>query len=70
MNSLPMLPTIIMDMVGSVIIIFLSFLSLLYAYRLIRRQPENFLWASFFTSVSLWSVFQFPVQLGIFSNKY
>jgi len=48
MNSLPMLPTIIMDMVGSVIIIFLSFLSLLYAYRLIRRQPENFLWGFLF----------------------
>jgi len=48
MNSLPMLPTIVVDMVGSVIIIVLSFLSLLYAYRLIRRQPGNFLWGFLF----------------------
>ncbi len=48
MTSLPMLPTIIVDMVGSVIIIVLSFLSLLYAYRLICRQPGNFLWGFLF----------------------
>ncbi len=48
MHSLPLLPTIIMDMVGSVIIIILSFLSLRYANRLIRRQPENFLWGFLF----------------------
>ena len=48
MSSLPMLPTILMDMVGSVIIIILSFLSLRYANRLIRRQPENFLWGFLF----------------------
>jgi PAS domain S-box-containing protein len=43
-----MFPTILMDMVGSVIIIVLSFLSLLYAKRLIDRQPENFLWGFLF----------------------
>ena len=48
MTSLPMLPAILMDMAGSVVIIVLSFLSLRYAWRLIRRQPENFLWGFLF----------------------
>ncbi|RUM43339.1 MAG: PAS domain-containing sensor histidine kinase, partial [Desulfocapsa sp.] len=48
MTSLPMLPAIIMDMAGSIVIIVLSFLSLRYAWRLIRRQPENFLWGFLF----------------------
>lgn len=48
MTSLPMLPAIIVDMAGSFIIIVLSFLSLRYAWLLIRRQPENFLWGFLF----------------------
>lgn len=48
MTSIPMLPTIIGDMAGSFIIIVLSFLSLRYAYLLIRSQPENFLWGFLF----------------------
>ena len=48
MTSLPMLPAIIVDMAGSVIIILLSFLSLRYAWLLIRKQPENFLWGFLF----------------------
>jgi two-component system, NtrC family, sensor kinase len=48
MTSLPMFPTILMDMVGSFIIIVLSFLSLRYAWLLIRKQPENFLWGFLF----------------------
>lgn len=48
MMSLPMLPTILLDMAGSFIIIILSFLSLRYAYLLIRKQPENFLWGFLF----------------------
>ncbi len=48
MNSLPMLPAIIVDMAGSFIIILLSFLSLRYAWLLIRKQPENFLWGFLF----------------------
>jgi two-component system, NtrC family, sensor kinase len=47
-SSLPMLPAIILDMVGSFTIIVLSFLSLYYAIRLIRKQPENFLWGFLF----------------------
>jgi len=48
MTSLPMLPAILMDMAGSVVIIILSFLSLRYAWLLIRKQPENFLWGFLF----------------------
>ncbi len=48
MTSLPMLPAILMDMAGSVVIIVLSFLSLRYAWLLIRKQPENFLWGFLF----------------------
>ena len=48
MTSLPMLPTIIIDMAGSLVIIVLSFLSLSYAWLLIRKQPENFLWGFLF----------------------
>ncbi len=48
MINLPMMPTIVMDMVGSLIIIVLSFLSLRYAYLLTRRQPDNFLWGFLF----------------------
>ncbi len=48
MTTIPMLPTIILDMAGSLIIILLSFLSLRYAYLLTRRQPENFLWGFLF----------------------
>ena len=48
MTSLPMLPAILTDMVGSLVIIILSFLSLRYAWLLIRKQPENFLWGFLF----------------------
>ncbi len=48
MTSIPMLPAILVDMVGSFIIIILSFLSLRYAWLLIRKQPDNFLWGFLF----------------------
>lgn len=48
MIDLPMLPTILIDMAGSFVIIILSFLSLRYAFLLTRRQPENFLWGFLF----------------------
>jgi len=48
MNSIPMLPTDLVDMGGSLIIIILSFCSLRYAWLLIRKQPENFLWGFLF----------------------
>ncbi len=48
MTSIPMLPAILVDMVGSFIIIVLSFLSLRYAWFLLRKQPNNFLWGFLF----------------------
>ena len=44
MDTIPLYPTIITDVVGSFLTIILSFLSLKYAYFLTRHQPENFLW--------------------------
>lgn len=44
MTDLPFLPTIITDMVGSVANIVFAFLAMWYAYRLTRKQPDNFIW--------------------------
>ncbi|MGE4561104.1 MAG: ATP-binding protein, partial [Desulfobulbus sp.] len=48
MNGLPILPTIIVDVTGSVANIIFSFLSLWYAFRLTRLKPDNFLWGYLF----------------------
>jgi PAS domain S-box-containing protein len=48
MNGLPMFPTILVDITGSVANIIFSFLSLWYAFRLTRLKPENFLWGYLF----------------------
>lgn len=39
-----MLPSVVMDIVGSLLMIILSFLSLRYTFLLIRKEPDNFLW--------------------------
>ncbi len=44
MTSLPLFPTIITDMVGSVLNIVFAFLAMWYAYKLTRKQPDNFIW--------------------------
>ncbi len=44
MTGLPLLPTIVVDMAGSVANIIFAFLAMRYAYLLTRKQPENFLW--------------------------
>jgi PAS domain S-box-containing protein len=48
MNGLPLLPTIVTDMAGSVANIIFAFLAMRYAYLLTRRQPDNFLWGYLF----------------------
>ena len=48
MNSLSMLPTILVDISGSIANILFSFLSLWYAFRLTRLKPDNFLWGYLF----------------------
>lgn len=47
MIALPMSLSILTDMVGSLFIIILSFLALRYAWLLLKKQPENFLWGFF-----------------------
>ncbi len=42
--ELYMLPSVVTDIVGSQLMIILSFLSLRYTFLLTRREPENFLW--------------------------
>ncbi len=44
MTGLPLLPTIVTDMAGSLANIIFAFLAMRYAYLLTRKQPENFLW--------------------------
>jgi PAS domain S-box-containing protein len=48
MNSLSMLPTILVDITGSIANILFSFLALWYAFRLTRLKPRNFLWGYLF----------------------
>ncbi len=44
MMEMYMLPSVITDIIGSQVMIILSFLSLRYTFLLIRREPENFIW--------------------------
>ncbi len=39
-----MLPSVLTDIIGSMLMIILSFLSLRYTFLLIRKEPDNFLW--------------------------
>ncbi len=48
MTGLPLLPSILLDMVGSIADLFFAFLAMRYAYLLTRKQPENFLWGYLF----------------------
>jgi two-component system, NtrC family, sensor kinase len=48
MNGMSMLPTIVVDIIGSAANILFSFLSLWYAFRLTRLKPDNFLWGYLF----------------------
>lgn len=44
MNTLPLLPSVITDIIGSQLIIIFSFLCFRLTYLLTRREPKNFLW--------------------------
>ena len=48
MNNIPLAPTIVVDLFGSTLSIILTFLALRYAYFLVRRQRDNFLWGFLF----------------------
>lgn len=64
MTSLPLSPAIITDMLGSLCIIVLSFLSLRYAWLLTRKQPENFLWGFLFYFCLTLAAFSVSRALG------
>ncbi len=64
MNSLPLSPVIVIDMVGSLCIIAFSFLSLRYAWLLTRKQPENFLWGFLFYFCSILAAFSISRAIG------
>lgn len=44
MTGLPLFPTIVTDMAGSVANIIFAFLAMRYGYLLTRKYPENFIW--------------------------
>ncbi|MFZ5775423.1 MAG: two-component system sensor histidine kinase NtrB [Thermodesulfobacteriota bacterium] len=48
MLHLPLLPVYLVDAVGSALMIFFAIASMLEARRLLRRDPQNVLWAFFF----------------------
>ncbi len=48
MNGLLLLPTVTIEFFGSGIVILLSFMALRYAWALVRRQPNNFIWGFLF----------------------
>ncbi len=48
MNGLPLLPAILVDILGSSANIVFSFLACWYAFRLTRLKPDNFLWGYLF----------------------
>jgi PAS domain S-box-containing protein len=62
--SLSLSSAIVTDMVGSVFIILLSFLSLRYAWLLTRKQPENFLWGFLFYFCSTLAAFAVSRAIG------
>ncbi|MDR0478149.1 MAG: PAS domain-containing protein [Desulfobulbaceae bacterium] len=47
-GNLSLLPAIVVDCVGSAMMLVLSILSMRYGFLLSRRQPENFLWSYLF----------------------
>ncbi len=48
MKGLPLAPTNVVDLAGSGLVIFLSFMALVYANFLVRLQPRNFIWGFLF----------------------
>lgn len=69
MTSLPVLPAIILDMVGAFAIVVLAFFSLRYAYLLSRREPENFLWSFLFYFCITLAVFAVSRTIGHFLKQ-
>lgn len=48
MNGLPLFPALNVEFFGAALAIFLSFVALWYAWRLVKLQPNNFIWGFLF----------------------
>lgn len=64
MTGLPLLPTIVTDMAGSVANIVFAFLAMRYAYLLTRKQPDNFLWGYLFYICMSYAAFSISRAVG------
>ncbi|WP_028580695.1 two-component system sensor histidine kinase NtrB [Desulfogranum japonicum] len=64
MTALPLFPAHIVDMIGSGLAIFLSFLALVYSRRLVRLQPNNFIWGFLFYFCAAMAVFSLSRGVG------
>ncbi len=64
MNGLPLLPTILTEMAGSVANIIFAFLAMRYAYLLTKKQPNNFLWGYLFYICIAISAFSISRAVG------
>ncbi len=70
MNGLPMLPTILIDIVGSAANILFSFLALWYAFRLTRLKPDNFLWGYLFYVTLAIAAFAISRAVGHIAKEF
>ena len=64
MNGLPLAPTIMVDIIGAVMVVLLSFLALRYAYALTRLQTNNFLYGFLFYFCSALTAFAISRCIG------
>lgn len=64
MNTLPLLPAVVIDFFGSGIAIVLSFLALRYSWSLVRLQPNNFIWGFLFYFCIAMAVFSISRGVG------
>ena len=70
MITLSMLPTILVDIIGSAANIIFSFLATWYAFRLTRLKPDNFLWGYLFYVTMAISAFAASRAVGHLSREF
>ena len=64
MNTLPLLPAIVIDFFGSAAAIFLSFLALRYSWSLVRLKPRHIIWGFLFYFCIAMAVFSLSRGVG------
>jgi len=65
MHTLPMYPTILIDLIGSGLMILITFLALRYAYFLSSLDSKNFIWGFLFYFCMAMAFFQSPAGSAI-----